>query len=340
MNLANYWVEQGYVIDFVVLSAEGGFRDSLSSEVNLLDLGAARGWLPMRLDFIRLFASYLQENSPDQVFATLTYTTITALWANKLAGYRGRLVVRQANSMENQANQPLPVRLWNWVGYHFCYCWADTILVNSRNSELEMLEMLPSLAAKLCLVHNPVIVCNQLVRRESEEAVPMVLASGRFATQKDYPTLLRAFKLVIAKKSARLVILGDGPQRNEIEALIAELGIGDCVELAGYVSNTEDYYARASVFVLSSRWEGFPNVLVEALSCGVPSVATDGKGASREIVEPILPDNVVPVGDVHALADRIVKTLSKEPNSEAYRDYIRQHFDLPVIAKQYLGEGS
>ena len=340
MNLANYWVEQGHVVDFVVMSAQGGFRDSLSSEVNLLDLGTERGRLPMRLDFIFLFAAYLKEKSPDQVFATLTYTTITALWAKKLAGYRGRLVVRQANSTENQANQSLPVRLWNWVGYNCCYRWADTIMVNSRNSELEMLEMLPSLAAKLCLVYNPVIVCNQLDRRESEEAVPMVLASGRFAMQKDYPTLLRAFKLVIAQQSARLVVLGNGPQRNEIEALIAELGIGDSVELAGYVTNTKDYYARASVFVLSSRWEGFPNVLVEALSAGVPTVTTDGKGASREIVEPILPGNVVPVGDVHVLAHRIVKTLSMKPNGEAYRDYIRQRFDLPVIAKQYLGEGS
>lgn len=338
VNLANYWVEQGHTVDFVVMSAAGGFRDSLSSEVNLLDLGVERGRLPMRLNIIRLFAAYLREYTPDQVFATLTYATISALWAKKLTGYQGRLVVRQANSIENQLNQSLPVRLWNWIGYHCCYRWADTILVNSRNSELEMLEMLPKLAAKVCLVHNPVIICKQLDRQEFKEKVPIVLASGRFAIQKDYPTLLRAFKLVTLQLSARLVVLGDGPLRKEIESLIAELEIGESVELVGYVTNTKEYYSKASVFVLSSRWEGFPNVLVEALASGVPAVVTDGKGASREIVEPILEDNVVPVGDVNALAHRIVETLLMDSNGEAYRDYIRQRFDLPVIARQYLGE--
>lgn len=337
VNLANHWVSQGHTVDFAVMSPLGGFRESLSKGVNLVDLSKQRGKLPMRIDFVRLFARYLKNECPDQVFATLTYVTTTALWASKLAGYKGRVVVRQANSIRNQSKQSFSVRLWNWVGYHVCYRWADTIMVNSRNSESEMLEMLPALASKVRLVFNPVIVREQVDRLESEEVVPMVLASGRFAIQKDYPTLLRAFKLVIAQKSSRLVVLGDGPQRSEIEALIRELEIGGDVELAGYVNKTEDYYARASVFVLSSRWEGFPNVLVEALSAGVPTVTTDGKGASREIVEPILPGNVVPVGDVHALAHRIVETLSMKPKGEVYRDYVRQRFDLPVIAEQYLG---
>lgn len=336
VNLANHWAALGYEVDFVVMSAEGGFLDAISPAVNLVNLGAERGRLPVRLDFIRLFARYLKTNKPDQVFATLTYVTITALWGAKLVGYDGRMIVRQANSLENQSNQSLPVRLWNWVGYRVCYRWADTIMVNSRNSESEMLEMLPNLAPKVRLVFNPVIVSPEVDRLELEEAVPIVLASGRFAEQKDYPTLLRAFSLVVAKQPARLVILGDGPMRREIERCIDKLNIGDSVELAGYVSNTEKYYARARVFVLSSRWEGFPNVIVEALSAGVPVVATDGKGASREIVEPILPDNVVPVGDSEGLAERILTMLSTEPESEVYRDYIRERFDLPVIAEQYL----
>lgn len=336
VNLANRWVAQGHVVDFVAMTPEGRFRDSLSSEVNLVDLGAGRSFLPMRIDFIRLFGCYLKQSRPDQVFATLTYVTITALWAAKLSGYQGRVVVRQANSLQNQSGQSLPVRLWNWVGYHLCYRWADTILVNSRNSESEMLELLPALRSKVCLVHNPVIVRSQVERNDTVEAVPIVLASGRFAPQKDYPTLLRAFQRVVAKRPARLVVLGDGPLRAELEALITELGIGEAVELVGYVSDPDSYYARARVFVLSSRWEGFPNVLAEALAAGVPAVATDGKGASREILEPILPENVVPVGDVEALAERIEATLLMKPDSEAYRNYVRECFGLSVIAKKYL----
>ena len=336
VNLANYWAEQGHEVDFVVMSPEGGFRESLTGKIRLVDLGLQRGVLPPRIDFIRLFARYLKTSQPGRVFATLTYVTITALWAAKVSGYRGRLIVRQANSLQNQSSQSLSVRLWNWMGYHICYRWADTILVNSRNSESEMLELLPALRSKVRLVHNPVVIRAEIVRRDAEEVVPLVLASGRFAPQKDYPTLLSAFKCVLEDCPARLVILGDGPMRSEIEGLIDELGISDSVELVGYVGNPEDYYASARVFVLSSRWEGFPNVLVEALANGVPVVATDAKGASLEILQPILPDSVVPVGDHETLAKSILATLKWPQEPERYREYVRERFELSVIAEKYL----
>jgi glycosyltransferase involved in cell wall biosynthesis len=336
VNLANHWLSLGHSVDFVVMSPEGGFREELLPAVNLIDLGAQRGRWPMRLDFIRLFAKYLRECKPDQVFATLTYVTITALWAAKVAGYQGRVVVRQANALVNQSKQPLPVRLWNWLGYRVCYRWADTILVNSKNSEQEVKTILPSLRSKVRLIHNPVVVEEQVVSTAALEPVPVVLASGRFARQKDYPTLLRAFEVVRRSRSAKLIILGDGPDRAQIEDLILELNLQDSVELAGNVSDTMQFYTRASVFVLSSRWEGFPNVLVEALAAGVPVVATDSRGASREIVEPLLPDNVVPVGDFAQFAERIVATLESGFSSEACREYVRSRFDLPVIARRYL----
>lgn len=336
VNLANYWVNQGHSIDFVVMTGEGGLREVLSHAVRLIDLSEQRGSLSLRLDYIRLFAHYLKVEKPDQVFATLTYVTITALWAAKLAGYQGRVVVRQANSIQNQSRQSLSVCLWNWIGYHLCYRWADTILVNSRNSEAEMIAMLPHLKRNVRLIYNPVVIERTLVRTSETQPLPIVLASGRFAPQKDYPTLIRAFAKVREQSEARLVILGDGPLRAEIEELILELGLTGSVELAGYVANTADYYASASVFVLTSLWEGFPNVLVEALAAGVPVVATDCQGGSREIVEPILPENVVPVGDVSRLAERIQDTMRSPRGPQYLREYVQGRFDLPFIAEKYL----
>lgn len=336
VNLANHWLSLGHSVDFVVMSPEGGFREELLPAVNLIDLGAQRGSWPMRLDFIRLFAKYLRECKPDQVFATLTYVTITALWAAKLSGYQGKVVVRQANSLMNQSKQSLPVRLWNWVGYHVCYRWADAILVNSQNSEMEVKMILPRLKDKVRLIHNPVVVGQEELCRRDQAECPVVLASGRFSAQKDYCTLLRAYDLVRKQRAVRFLILGDGPDRPMMEDLIEELDISDVVELVGYVSDTKSYYQRASVFVLSSMWEGFPNVLVEALAAGVPVVATDSKGASREITEPILPQNVVAVGDFVALSERIIATLDMPSDPDRYRRYVRERFELPVIAKQYL----
>ena len=336
VNLANHWAQLGHVVDFVVISPEGAFREALNPSVRLVDLGAQSGKLPVRLGLIKAFASYLRNAQPDQVFATLTYVIMTALWSAKMSKFKGRMVVRQANSICNQSEQTVPVRLWNWIGYRVCYRWADSILVNSANSEAEMLDMLPYLRGKIRLIHNPVRIEGELIREDQDEELPIVLASGRFAVQKDYPTLLRAFARVRSEREIRLLILGDGPLRAEIENLVEALGISESVELLGYVDDPDAYYSRASVFVLASRWEGFPNVLVEALAAGLPVVATDSLGGSRDILGPILPENIIPVGDVDLFSRRIIQTLEQQHDPQCYRDYVRKRFDLPVIAEQYL----
>ena len=335
VNLANHWVGLGHEVDFVVFSPEGALRVELDTRVDLVDLGESRNRLPTRIAFILAFSRYLKEAKPERVFATLTYVTITALWARKLARYRGCIVVRQANALSNQSHQALLVRTWNWVGYHVAYRWADVILVNSKNSESEVAEMLPNLKAKLRLIYNPVLVGASLPEK-AQKSERVILSSGRFAKQKDFPTLLRAFKRVRDSCDARLIILGDGPERASIEAEIKHLGISEHVTLEGYVDGPEAYYQQADLFVLSSLWEGFPNVLVEALAAGVPVVATDSKGGSREIVEPILPDGIAPCGDHLRLAECIERSLRMVHNSNDLRRSVKERFDLPVIAEKYL----
>ena len=338
MNLSNHWLEQGHEVDFVVLTPEGGFREELKAGVNIINLGESCGKMPARIVFIRAFAAYLKGRSPDQVFATLTYVTITALWASKLSGYQGRLIVRQANSLVNQSEQTFGVKLWNWFGYHLCYRWADTILVNSRNSEEEMLRLLPIVAEKVKLIHNPVaapsISGSTSLKGRDDRSV--VLYCGRFSKQKDVPTLIRAFALVCKKRDCELWLVGDGPERAVVESTVRELGLEDRVVFHGYVNNPADYYSSADLFVLPSKWEGFPNVLVEALNAGTASIATDCAGGSREILEPILPNNVVPVGDVNSLADRMTANLENLPPAHGLIENMQERFSLSVIAERYL----
>lgn len=335
VNLANYWCTEGYEVDFVVLSKTGDLRDELEERVNLVDLNQYSPRLPARIAVIIGFAKYLISQKPDRVYATLTYVTLTALWARKLSSFKGRVIVRQANSLSNQSNQSLPVRLWNWFGYRVAYRWADIVLVNSKNSESEVAEILPSLKHKLRLIYNPVIVDQSLPAKASKPQ-SLVVTAGRFARQKDYPTLLRAFKHVRESSDARLVVLGDGPLRGKIEADIEQLGLTECVDLKGSVKDPQRYYSEADVFVLTSLWEGFPNVLVEALACGTAVVATDAKGASREIVEPILPNNIVGIGDDEAIAERILEVLADLPDRQALSQYVDQRFSIKHIAEQYI----
>ena len=138
---------------------------------------------------------------------------------------------------------------------------------------------------------------------------PVVLGVGRLVPQKDFTTLIEAFRLVLAERSCRLLILGEGPMRGDIEDRARSFGLDERVSMPGWVENPYAFMARAALFVLSSRYEGFGNVLVEAMACGCPSVSTDCPAGPAEILED--PDLLVPVGDSRALATAMLRVLAR-----------------------------
>ncbi|QDY70403.1 glycosyltransferase [Qingshengfaniella alkalisoli] len=142
--------------------------------------------------------------------------------------------------------------------------------------------------------------------------VPVILGIGRLSKQKDFPLLIRAFAKLRASHPARLIILGEGPDRSALEALISDLEISEHVSLPGHVPNVFCYLAKAQLFVLSSRWEGFGMVLVEAMGCGCPVISTDCPAGPAEILQGGRLGPLVPVGDVTAMAHAMVNTLAAQ----------------------------
>ena len=151
----------------------------------------------------------------------------------------------------------------------------------------------------------------------SDGGPPVILGAGRLVPQKDFSTLIDAFRVIRASRPCRLVILGEGPLRSELEARIASLGLEDCVSLPGWVENPFAFMARAAVFVLSSRHEGLPTVLIEALACGCPAVSTDCPAGPSEILED--PALLAPVGDPEALAQVMLRALDRPADRAALR---------------------
>jgi glycosyltransferase involved in cell wall biosynthesis len=153
---------------------------------------------------------------------------------------------------------------------------------------------------------------------------PLILGVGRLVRQKDFPTLLRAFTIVRQQRPVRLIILGEGPERPILESLIKDLGVQHCVSLPGFVENPYAYMSRATVFVLSSRWEGLPSVLIQALACGTTVIATDCESGPREILGDGRYGALVPIADVSAMATAIVQVLDtprSPPPSEAWERF-------------------
>jgi glycosyltransferase involved in cell wall biosynthesis len=140
---------------------------------------------------------------------------------------------------------------------------------------------------------------------------PVILGVGRLTRQKDFPTLIRAFAAVRRQRHARLIILGEGEDRAELEALVTELGLGRDVALAGFRDDAVAYMASSAVFVLSSAWEGLPTVLIEALAAGTRVVSTDCPSGPREILQEGRLGALVPVGDAPALARAVIDALNR-----------------------------
>ena len=150
-----------------------------------------------------------------------------------------------------------------------------------------------------------------------DDGPPVILGAGRLAPQKDFPTLIEAFRRVSAARACRLVILGEGRLRPQLEGQVRALGLEDWVSLPGWTENPYAFMSRAALFVLSSRHEGFPGVLVEALACGCPVVSTDCPAGPSEILED--PGLLAPVGDPEALSRIMRRALDRPVDKAALR---------------------
>jgi glycosyltransferase involved in cell wall biosynthesis len=158
---------------------------------------------------------------------------------------------------------------------------------------------------------------------------------GRLIPQKDYPTLINAFSILRRTKKARLVILGEGNERSQLESMIRELGVTEDTRLLGFRENPYTYMARAAVFVLSSVSEGLATVVIEALACGIPVVSTNCRYGPAEILENGKYGRLVPVGNPDALAEAIQSALTVDVDTVNGRNRAKD-FELIAIARQYL----
>jgi glycosyltransferase involved in cell wall biosynthesis len=196
------------------------------------------------------------------------------------------------------------------------YRWAHAIVAVSASVADSLEGGLGIRPQQLRTIYNPIITPELYRKAEAPladpwfeaGAPPVVIGVGRLAPEKDFATLLRAFAAVRAQRPARLVILGEGPQRGALEALAQKLGVEADVRLPGYDHNPFRYLSRATVFALSSIYEGLPGALIQAMACGCRVISTDCPGGSREVLEGGAVGPLVPPGDAEALA-RGISTL-------------------------------
>lgn len=313
LTLANGFSARGLRVDLVLAAAEGPYLAEVAPTVRVVDLGARRVATSLP-GLVR----YLRRECPTAMLSALNHANVIAVVARDLARVRTRLLVSERAHLSRslaQAGSPaerLLVPLMKWA-----YRRADGIVAVSDGVADDLAQALGLPRSRIDVVYNPVVTPALKVLASApvdhpwlgQREVPVILAVGRLAEQKDYPTLIRAFAQVRAQRDCRLIILGEGKLRKPLETLVAELKIGDSVQLPGFVDNPFAWMSRVSLFVLSSAWEGLPNVLIQAMACGVPVVSTDCPSGPNEILEGGKWGDLVPVRDSDALANAIMKHL-------------------------------
>ena len=313
VTLAEGFAARGVAIDVLVAQREGPFAPAASDRIRVVDLRAVR----VAASIVPL-ARYLRREAPPAMLSALPHANVAAILARGLSARRTtRLVVSEhATASLVAANAVLRrARLLPFFMRRL-YPRADAVVAVSDGVAEDLARYLGLDRARIRRIYNPIVMPASGARAErvphpwfEPGQPPVLLAAGRLTAQKDFETLVRAFALLRGARAARLMVLGQGEQRPQLLALAEQLGVQADIALPGFVADLKSYLERAAVFILSSRWEGFGNVLVEAMACAVPVVSTDCPSGPREILEGGRHGLLVPVADPPALAHAIESQL-------------------------------
>jgi glycosyltransferase involved in cell wall biosynthesis len=294
---------------------------------------------------------YLQEYQPDVLLPMPWYFNIVAVWAKYLSGAKTKVILGEHNIISLEASvehrDKLHLRFLP-ILMRYTYPHGDALVGVSKDTITDLVETLKINAdIPMQVILNPIDPdrVQRLAQAPTEHPwfdnteIPTIVTAARLAKQKQLDGLLRAFAKVIAVKPARLLILGEGPLRGELEQLCQELGIADSVAMPGYESNPYRYMAKADLFVLASAWEGCPIALQEAMAAGAAVVVTDAPGGMKDVVESGKYGRMVPTGDPDALATEILYLLDQPELIQHYRSQAQQRaadFHYLHTAQQYI----
>jgi len=341
LNLVEGFAAAGYTVDLLAIRADSAHLGALPPGVNLIDLGVRHSGLA-----VFPLTRYLRRVRPVALLAAKDRAIRAAVVARRLAGVQTRIVGRLGTNLSAALEGRAGLSRWLRIApMRWIYPAVDKVVCVSDGVLEDTARLAGLTAGQLTVIRNPVVssrlgeLAGEAVDHPwaHDDSVPLILAAGRLTEQKDFDTLVRAFAIVRRARPARLVILGDGRLRGKLEARIKELGLTDDVALPGFTPNPYAWMARADLFVLSSAWEGSPNVLTEALALGTPSVSTDCPSGPREVLAGGRFGPLVPVGAVEALGQAMLATLASPLPADVLKSAVTE-YSQAASAAAYLAE--
>lgn len=337
VSLIRGFVDLGRRVDLLLTRTEGPHFARLPPQVNPVHLGARHTFTA-----VPALARYLRRHRPLALLAAKDRAGRAAVLARRLAGTDTRIVMRLGTHVSTaMAEKTALARRLRFGAIRRSYPRVDRIVAVSAGVAEDTAHIAGIARESIRVIRNPVITpelpglaaapCDHPWFQP--EQPPVIVGAGRLERQKDFPTLLRAFAQVRGKRPCRLVILGAGGGRARLAALSAELGIAADLDLPGFQANPYPFLARADLFVLSSRWEGSPNVLTEAMALGTPVVATDCPSGPHELLDGGRYGPLVPVGDIPALGQAMAETLDQPLPPEILKTAVADYTQATSAAR-------
>jgi len=339
VHLINEIARRGHRVDLLVADTDSPYMGMVGSAVRVVHIPTTNA-----ITGIPSVGLYLLRHRPRTMLSQRVRVNVLALRARALTHVATRMFVTVNTNMSHEFQTLRPDRRKSHLAQVQRYFPRnDGIIAVSHGVAEDTARLIHWPIERIHVAPNPVVTpeLRKLASTPLEHPwfapgePPVILGVGRLYPIKNFPILVRAFAKVHTQRPCRLIILGEGNLRGELEVLAGELGIAADVELPGFVANPYAYMSRAGLFVLSSMLEGSPNALTEALAVGTPVVATDCPSGPREILEGGKYGPLVPVGDVDALAAAMMATLANPPN-RALLQAAAERYTLEESASAYI----
>ncbi|MBB1126203.1 glycosyltransferase [Thiospirillum jenense] len=340
INLMRGFIEQGVTVELLIMRRDSPHLIELPPAVNLIPLRARHSLL-----VIPELAHYLRCRRPFALLAVKERAGRAAVIARHVAGIQTPIILRLGTHLSTAIADHSAFYRWvRRAPLRWLYPSLNGIIAVSEGvaADIATLAQLPR--QRITVIRNPVITpeLKHLAAAPcshhwlcANDGIPTLVGAGRLQTQKDFPTLIRAIGILRQQRPCRLIILGEGRGRVELKQFIRSLGLEDVVQLPGFYANPYSVLARANAFVLSSRWEGSPNVLTEAMALGTPVVATNCPSGPAELLANGQFGALVPVGDAAALATAIAHTLDHPLPAAQLRAAVSE-YTIEMSSARYL----
>jgi len=308
--------KEKYDISLALFEKKGPYLSQTAEYVKVYDLRKKSRYSFFKIIFN--LGKLFRRVRPNTVVSFLSYTNIVAIMAKFISGCRFNLLISIRNYL-SLARFDARLRRVRYFLYKFLFNYADYVIAVSEGIKTDLEKTFNIIQRKIKIIYNPVdsekinILKAEEIKDLRIKEKSFLLTVGRLTKQKGYPYLFRAYSRIHKEIDEKLIILGTGEEEEKLKSLANELGIQERVVFLGFQKNPYKFMNIASIFVLSSLWEGFPNVLLEAMECGVPVVSTDCSSGPREIITNGKNGILIPPADERALADAML-TLLKDEN--------------------------